>query len=121
MPVVERSRDFARGSKPIAVVLSPGCILLFAISQSLSGARTTQKAAKTDPALATAEKVLRAEAFGRRHSASFVSRKSWRSPASLHEEESDGPATTRQAGFDRFPNGTRLHGHERCLRARRRK
>src|SRR5271166_2775091 len=38
----------------------------------------------------------------------------------LNEEEAHEDATTRRAGFDRLRDGTRLHGYERCLRARRR-
>jgi hypothetical protein len=37
-----------------------------------------------------------------------------------HGEEAHGAASTRHAGFDRFRDGARLHGYERCLRAGRR-
>jgi hypothetical protein len=47
----------------VAVVLSLGCVLVL-IGQSPSAAATKKKAARSDPALPTVEKVLRAEVAG---------------------------------------------------------
>src|SRR5262245_9424388 len=94
-------------SKPLAIVLLLGCAL-FLISVPSSVAATKKKAARSDPALPTVEKVLRAEVAGE------VDRR--RQLAETLKQHPDSAAAHFQAGFVKDGNSWRsLEGPQRDI------